>query len=63
LIIVSKRFGIDKIQPEYFPIIKKYMKMPSFVGLVGGLPRFAYYFVGSDEKVDHNLQSESLETF
>lgn len=40
------------------------MKMPSFVGIVGGLPRFAYYFVGSDEKVDsdENLYSATTET-
>ena len=26
------------------------MKLPSFIGLVGGKPRFAYYFVGHLEK-------------
>ena len=26
------------------------MKLPSFIGLVGGKPRFAYYFVGQLEK-------------
>jgi hypothetical protein len=26
------------------------MKLDSFIGLVGGKPRFAYYFVGQTEK-------------
>jgi len=49
LVIVSNRFGLSAIGPEYFKTIKKYMKLPSFVGLVGGKPRFAYYFVGQLE--------------
>ena len=50
LVIVSNRFGLNSIGTHYFKIIKKYMKMPQFVGLVGGKPRFAYYFVGHLEK-------------
>lgn len=50
LVIVSNRFGLNSIGPEYFSTIKKYMKLPSFIGLVGGKPRFAYYFVGQLEK-------------
>ena len=50
LVIVSNRFGLSSIGPEYFKTIKKYMKLPSFIGLVGGKPRFAYYFVGHLEK-------------
>lgn len=50
LVIVSNRFGLSSVGPEYFKVIKKYMKLPSFVGLVGGKPRFAYYFVGHLEK-------------
>ena len=50
LVIVSNRFGLNSIGTHYFKIIKKYMKLPQFVGLVGGKPRFAYYFVGHLEK-------------
>ena len=50
LVIVSNRFGLSAVGPEYFQVIKKYMKLPSFTGLVGGKPRFAYYFVGHLEK-------------
>jgi cysteine protease ATG4 len=50
LVIVSNRFGIKDVNQNYFPVIKRYMKLDSFVGLVGGKPRFAYYFVGHMEK-------------
>ena len=46
LVIVGNRFGIKDVNSNYFPVIKRYMKLDSFVGLVGGKPRFAYYFVG-----------------
>ena len=54
LVIVSNRFGIEKISEEYFKIIKKYMKLSSFIGLVGGKPRFGYYFVGHLERPAEN---------
>jgi cysteine protease ATG4 len=50
LVIVSNRFGIKDVNSNYFPVIKRYMKLDSFVGLVGGKPRFAYYFVGHTER-------------
>ena len=65
LVIVSNRFGLSAVGPEYFKIIKNYMKLSSFIGLVGGKPRFAYYFVGhlekpagiSDDTTDDNFLS------
>ena len=30
--------------------IKRFMRLPSFVGLVGGKPNFAYYFCGYVEQ-------------
>ena len=50
LVIISNRFGLQNIGREYFRVIKKYMKQKSFVGLVGGKPRAAYFFVGHLEK-------------
>lgn len=50
LVIISNRFGLQNVSQEYFKVIKKYMKLSSFVGLVGGKPRAAYYFVGHLEK-------------
>ena len=54
LVIVSNRFGIQSVGQEYFKVIKKYMKLSTFVGLVGGKPKFAYYFVGHLEKPAEN---------
>ena len=43
------------------------MKLPSFIGLVGGKPRFAYYFVGhlespagpSNEEDENKIRKET----
>ena len=59
LVLVSKRFGLERIGPEYFKLIKKYMRLDSFVGIVGGKPRFAYYFVGHMELADYGLLRET----
>ena len=57
LLIISNRFGIERVSEEYFKVIKKYMKLSSFVGLVGGKPRFAYYFVGHLERPAENKKA------
>ena len=67
LVIISNRFGLSEVGPEYFKTIKSYMKLPSFIGLVGGKPRFAYYFVGhlespanpSNEEDENKIRKES----
>ena len=50
LVLIGKRFGLERIGPEYFKLIKRYMRMGTFCGIVGGKPRFAYYFVGHLER-------------
>ena len=50
LVIVGNRFGMKNVEKEYFPAIKRFMKLQSFVGLVGGQPKFAYYFCGLLER-------------
>ena len=55
LVIVGNRFGIKSIDEKYFASIKRFMKLPSFKGLVGGKPNFAYYFVGM---IDNPVGSE-----
>ena len=57
--VISNRFGIKTVGQEYFKVIKKYMKLPSFLGLVGGKPRFAYYFVGHIEKPAEDFLQEN----
>ena len=49
LVIVGNRLGFKSVNKEYFPSIKRCMKLPSFKGLVGGQPNFAYFFVGMIE--------------
>jgi len=49
LIIVANRFGMKNVDPGYYQPIKRFMKLPSFVGLIGGKPNYAYYFCGHIE--------------
>jgi hypothetical protein len=37
---------MNKIENTYFQSIFRFMKLKSFVGLVGGEPNLAYYFCG-----------------
>ena len=60
LVIVGNRFGMKNVEKEYFTAIKRFMKLPSFVGLVGGQPKFAYYFCGVLERPTEN-QLEPLD--
>ena len=46
LVIVANRFGIKSIASEYFPSVCRFMKLSSFVGLVGGKPNKAFYICG-----------------
>lgn len=50
LVLVNNRFGMNGVSEEYFNPIKRYMKLHSFVGMVGGQPGMAYYFVGHLEQ-------------
>lgn len=50
MVVVGNRFGLKSVGAEYYPAIKKLMKLNQFVGLVGGKPNFAYYFCGFIEK-------------
>ncbi len=52
LVLINIRLGLDKIHQSYFKIIKKYMKLPQFVGIIGGKPKKAFYFVGMKEAED-----------
>ena len=36
LVVVNNRFGIKGVSREYYQVIKKYMKLSTFTGLVGG---------------------------
>lgn len=64
LIVVLTKIGLDQPNPEYFPFIKKYLSMPECVGMIGGRPGLAYYFVGFIENtliyLDPHLVQESV---
>ena len=49
LIIINLRLGVEYIEAMFVPLIKKYMKMKQFVGMIGGLPRKAFFFMGCTE--------------
>jgi len=45
-LLVCLRLGSAKPNPEYFPMMKYFMRSPYSVGVLGGRPRRALYFVG-----------------
>jgi hypothetical protein len=64
LVVVLTKIGLDSPNPEYFPCIKKYLEMPECVGMIGGRPGLAYYFVGFIENtlvyLDPHFVQESI---
>ena len=50
LVIVTVRLGLKGIDQEYFAPIKACFDLPQCVGLLGGKPNFALYFVGTQEE-------------
>jgi len=45
-IVVPLRLGLDSINEIYIPSIKKVFHIPQSLGIIGGKPRSAMYFVG-----------------
>lgn len=46
LVIIPLRLGLDEINPLYFKNIKECLKWKETVGIIGGKPNHAYYFIG-----------------
>lgn len=46
LILASTQLGLKSIPVDYHQTILECMKIPQFVGAVGGRPKLAHYFVG-----------------
>lgn len=46
LLIIPLRLGLNEINPIYINAIKKSFETPGTVGLIGGRPNQAYYFIG-----------------
>ena len=51
LILVTTRLGLSAIESEYYDAIKYCFteNLPQCVGVLGGKPNFALYFVGMQE--------------
>ena len=46
MIVVTMRLGMTRIESEYYEAIAKCFDLPQCVGILGGKPNFALYFVG-----------------
>ena len=47
LIFLPLRLGLDdRINPQYAPALKALLEMQQCVGIIGGKPRSAHYFIG-----------------
>ncbi|KAK6473538.1 cysteine protease ATG4A [Huso huso] len=46
LLIIPLRMGINHINPVYIEALKECFKMPQSLGVLGGKPNLAYYFIG-----------------
>lgn len=46
IIVISLRLGLAQIEPEYLHTLKTCFNYPQCVGILGGKPKFALYFVG-----------------
>lgn len=59
LIMVPLRLGLDKLNQDYIPILKKTFRIPQSLGIAGGKPRASLYFVGNQGKraISHHIRS------
>ncbi|KAA0712931.1 Cysteine protease ATG4C [Triplophysa tibetana] len=46
VILIPVRLGGEKINPEYFSFVKSILSLDYCIGIIGGKPKQAYYFVG-----------------
>ncbi|KAJ1651461.1 Cysteine protease atg4 [Dispira simplex] len=49
MILVPTRLGIDQVNPIYYPALRHYFYWPQFLGIAGGRPSSAMYFVGYED--------------
>ena len=47
LIFIPLRLGLESLNPQYAPALARLFGLPQSVGMIGGRPRAAHYFVGS----------------
>jgi cysteine protease ATG4 len=49
LILIPVMLGIEKINPQYIPVLLKCFEIKNNVGIIGGKPRQSLYFIGKKE--------------
>ena len=52
LLVITTRLGLSGIDPMYHDGLRSLFDLPQCVGLLGGKPNFALYFVGHTHSVD-----------
>lgn len=50
ILFVSVRLGNDKINPFYIPCLKSLLEYKNCIGIIGGRPKHALYFIGYQGK-------------
>jgi len=64
-ILIPMRLGVDKTNPIYFQTILACLRMPQSVGIIGGKPKQAYWFVGYQDEhlifLDPHIVQESMQ--
>lgn len=51
ILFVSVRLGNDKINPFYIPCLKSLLQYKNCIGIIGGRPKHALYFIGYQGKI------------
>lgn len=46
LLFVPLRLGLSELNPQYVPALKRCLELPHTLGLIGGKPNHAHYFIG-----------------
>jgi len=54
LLLVTTRLGLSGIDPSYHDGLRALFDLPQCVGLLGGKPNFALYFVGHTQSPDNS---------
>ena len=50
LVVCCVRLGFQKVEQEYFPVIKQFFESNLNAGILGGRPGEAYYLIGLQDE-------------
>lgn len=50
LLLLLSRIGLDSPQPDYREVVMKMLEMKQFVGMIGGKPKRALFFLGHEDR-------------